>query len=99
VRHLLDCAEICQTSANFMSRGSKRHVDTCGVCADACHECAESCRAIGGSEMDRCADACERCASSCEQMATDGGSRKDRTEERATTAGKRGRAAETQPFA
>ncbi|HEU5102906.1 MAG TPA: four-helix bundle copper-binding protein [Roseiflexaceae bacterium] len=36
---LLDCAEICQTSANFMLRGSALHTHTCGVCADICERC------------------------------------------------------------
>ena len=30
---LLDCAEICQTSANFMLRGSPLHTNTCAACA------------------------------------------------------------------
>lgn len=34
IRLLLDCAEICQTSANFMLRGSLLHTRTCGVCAE-----------------------------------------------------------------
>ena len=31
---LLDCAEMAQTSANFMLRGSPYHVVTCGACAE-----------------------------------------------------------------
>jgi hypothetical protein len=30
---LLDCAEICQTAANFMLRNSELHSRTCAVCA------------------------------------------------------------------
>ena len=33
IRLMLDCAEICQTSANFMLRGSELLSRTCGVCA------------------------------------------------------------------
>jgi hypothetical protein len=52
---LLDCAEICQTSANFMLRGSPYHVVTCASCAELCRACeeAESCdrmAQMGGSE-------------------------------------------------
>lgn len=72
IRLLLDCAEICQTSANFMNRHSDHHADTCRICADVCHACAESCRALGDEDMSRCADACDRCAASCEAMASSG---------------------------
>ncbi len=40
---LLDCAEICQTSANFMLRGSDLHMRTCAVCAEVCEQCAQDC--------------------------------------------------------
>ena len=69
---LLDCAEICQTSANFMLRGSPLHARTCGVCTEACTRCAEECERLAGGDqqMQACADACRRCAESCRQMAT-----------------------------
>ena len=51
VRQMFDCAEICQTSANFMQRGSDLHVHTCAACAAVCRRCAEDCR--------RCAEFCE----------------------------------------
>lgn len=66
---MLDCAEICQTSANFMLRQSAAHVETCGTCAAVCRACEESCRQIGGEVMLRCADECAKCAESCERMA------------------------------
>lgn len=70
VRLLLDCAEICQTSANFMLRGSELHGRTCGVCAEVCEACARSCDQMGDDAMMRaCADACRRCAESCRHMA------------------------------
>jgi hypothetical protein len=40
---LLDCAQICQTSADFMLRSSALHSKTCAVCAEICRVCAESC--------------------------------------------------------
>lgn len=43
LRLLLDCAEICQTSANFMLRGSDLHRETCGACAVVCENCAQDC--------------------------------------------------------
>lgn len=67
---LLDCAEICQTAANFMARDSDAHALTCRVCAEICDRCAASCEQMGDDEqMRRCADACRRCAESCREMA------------------------------
>ena len=68
---LLDCAEICQTSANFMLRGSMFHGRTCAACAEICEQCAQACEQMGGdAQMQACAEACRRCAESCRQMAT-----------------------------
>lgn len=69
IRMLLDCAQICDTSRDFMLRGSPRHHETCGLCAEICIACAEECEALGGEEMQRCAEACRRCAESCRTMA------------------------------
>lgn len=70
IRLLLDCAEICQTSANFMLRGSDFHMLTCAACAEICRQCADSCAQMGDdATMLACADACRRCADSCQQMA------------------------------
>ena len=67
---MLDCAEICQTSANFMIRGSPYHTLTCNACAELCRSCAESCRDLGEDEhMQSCAEICDRCAELCEKMA------------------------------
>jgi len=69
IRLLLDCAEICQTSANFMLRGSDLHARTCGVCAEICERCAEACEQLGEDPpMQNCAAACRRCAESCRRM-------------------------------
>ena len=37
IRTMRDCAEICQTSANFMLVQSPLHPQICGVCSEACH--------------------------------------------------------------
>ena len=71
IRLLSDCAEICQTSANFMLRGSELHSRTCGVCAEVCERCATECDRMGDdAQMKVCADMCRRCAESCRQMST-----------------------------
>lgn len=70
IRLLLDCAQICQTSSDFMLRGSPLHTRTCGVCAEICTMCAEACERIkDDSMMKKCAEMCRRCAESCHQMA------------------------------
>jgi hypothetical protein len=66
-RLMMNCAEICQTSANFMLSGSDLHHLTCGVCAEVCRRCAEDCARVG--DMDECVRACRVCAESCEKMA------------------------------
>lgn len=66
---MLDCVDICRTSANFMLRNSSLHTEICGACAVVCRACEESCRALEGEMMKECADECARCAESCEKMA------------------------------
>ena len=66
---LLDCAEMCQVSANFMLRRSNLHGRTCALCAEICEQCAESCEQIGSdSQMRTCAEVCRRCSESCKRM-------------------------------
>jgi hypothetical protein len=70
IRMLLDCAEICETSANFMIRGSELHIETCRACSEVCQRCAGDCQRLGNDpEMQECADVCLRCAESCAEMA------------------------------
>ncbi len=68
---LLDCADICQTSANFMVRRSELHARTCGVCAEICADCAADCERLAGddAQMEACGQACRRCADTCRRMA------------------------------
>jgi hypothetical protein len=65
-RLMLNCAEMCQTNANFILSSSELLMLTCGVCAEICRRCAASCEALG--EMDACVEACRSCADSCERM-------------------------------
>ena len=66
-RLMINCAEICQTSANFMLSGSAFHQKVCAVCAEICDACAKSCEQVGG--MGDCVKACRECAESCRKMA------------------------------
>lgn len=67
---LLDCAELCQVSANFMLRGSPYHPLTCGTCAEICRTCEEGCRSSDESDeqLAHCAEVCATCAELCEAM-------------------------------
>lgn len=70
LQSLLDCADVCTVSANFMLRQSELHPQMCGVCAEACNRCAQSCDQFGNdAQMKACADTCRQCAESCRQMA------------------------------
>ena len=66
-RLMINCAEICQASTNFMLSGSAFHQKVCAVCAEICDACAKSCEEIGG--MEDCVKACRECAESCRKMA------------------------------
>lgn len=68
VRLMLNCAEICQASANLQLSGSAFSAKLCGVCSEICEACALSCEAK--DEMADCVQACQQCAQSCKAMAT-----------------------------
>ena len=63
---MLDGAQICQTSLDFMLRDSALHAHVCAACAKVCAACAESCEAVG--DMEDCVTACRACAESCGKM-------------------------------
>jgi hypothetical protein len=71
IRLLIDCANICQTSAGFMLRGSPLHHLTCGACAEVCTACADDCEKMNDDEMmNECIEICRRCATTCEAMSS-----------------------------
>jgi hypothetical protein len=66
---LLDCADICRTSAHFMMHDSPHHTRLCEVCAEVCEACADDCERLSDEVMRNCAEACRRCAASCHAQA------------------------------
>ena len=73
LRLMMDCAQICQTSADFMLRESTFHARVCGACADICESCADSCGSMTDDErMQACADLCRECATLCREMSVSG---------------------------
>lgn len=67
LRLMLDCAQICAMTADFMARGSEHHAHMCRECAEICDACALSCKGLAG--MESCIAACQACAKSCREMA------------------------------
>ena len=65
-RLMMNCAELCQTSANLQLSRSAFSAQLCAVCAQVCDACATSCEQVGG--MEACAQACRACAESCRAM-------------------------------
>lgn len=63
---MLNCAELCRTTAEFMMSNSPLHGRVCAACAEVCDACAESCEQVGG--MAECVQACRACAESCREM-------------------------------
>jgi hypothetical protein len=68
VKAAIDCIQICQVAADFMTRESAYHMLVCAVCADICTACAKACEQIGDETMMKCAEACRACARSCREM-------------------------------
>ena len=72
-RLLLDCADLCSTTADFMLRGSAFHERVSNVCAEVCDATAQSCSQFEGADdalhesMRACRQACERCAAGCRE--------------------------------
>lgn len=66
LRLMINCAELCQTSANFMLSDSPLHGRVCLICAEACEACAKSCEQVG--DMRDCVEECLDCAKSCRTM-------------------------------
>ena len=66
-RLMLDCSQICQTTADFLLRGSDMCEIICGACALVCESCAGSCEATG--DLDECVRATRRCAELCRRLA------------------------------
>ena len=76
LRGLLDCADICLTSAGFMIRNSDLHAPVCAACADVCQSCSARCADLGDDRrMKALTDTCAHCAESCREMARDASSR------------------------
>jgi hypothetical protein len=74
IRLLMDCAQLCTVTADFMARDSAFHDRTCQLCAELCRSCADSCAEVAGDDqlVRECVDLCHRCAESCDRMTSHG---------------------------
>lgn len=72
IRLLMDCAQICTTTADYMARESVLHQRVCSLCSEICMRCAESCEQVAGDDqlVKQCAEMCRGCAESCKKMAS-----------------------------
>ena len=67
-RLMMNCAELCQRSANLQLSRSAFSAQLCAVGAQVCEACAASCQEIGA--METCVQACRACAESCLAMSS-----------------------------
>lgn len=72
IRLIVDCAQMCATSADYMLRESPFHDQICRLCAELCKECGKDCQQVAGDDqmVKECIEMCRKCAGSCERMAS-----------------------------
>lgn len=68
IKTLQDCAEICSTTACFMSRGSGNIKHIWNACAIICDQCSSECGIFSDNHCQACADTCRQCADECRNM-------------------------------
>jgi hypothetical protein len=65
-----DCATVCWTASQLMSRDSEYAKQICSTCAEFCDACAEECEKHQQMEHCKlCAQACRSCAEGCRKIA------------------------------
>ncbi|HSH66161.1 MAG TPA: four-helix bundle copper-binding protein [Bacteroidia bacterium] len=68
IRLDMDCAQICQTTAAFISRGSDHTKHLMKECAEICSRCAQECAKHSNMEHCKiCAETCKKCAEMCSE--------------------------------
>src|SRR5690606_14546450 len=67
---LLDCATFCQTTADFVLRGSEMRGRMCAMCAEVCQRCSDVCENFAeDQQLSICGEMCRRCAECCIEAA------------------------------
>jgi hypothetical protein len=64
-----DCADICWTTAAFLSRGSQFAGEICRMCAEVAEACGAECAQREMEDCQRCADVCRQVTEECRRVA------------------------------
>lgn len=65
---LMDCAKICETSADYLLRDSGFSPLPVEICSAICDECEKSCNEFKDDQvMKTCAKMCEECKGKCSE--------------------------------
>ncbi len=62
---LLDCGDMCLTTAHFLEHNSLLYGYVCQACAQVANHCANMCEQMGDADS---ANACRNCAESCQNL-------------------------------
>ncbi|MEW6168353.1 MAG: four-helix bundle copper-binding protein [Pseudomonadota bacterium] len=68
LRLLIDCAELCRSTARLLLGAAPHYVTACSACAEVCDACAQRCEQVDG--LQACAEICRSCAQTCRTMAS-----------------------------
>lgn len=67
VRLLEDCARLCESTVDFLLRGSELAPEMLALCGEVCRRSARDCERFDyDQQLLDCAAACNRCAESCD---------------------------------
>jgi hypothetical protein len=65
IRLDMDCAQMCELTAAFVSRNSDHANHLLKECAEICDKCAAECSKHNNDHCKACAEACSKCAEAC----------------------------------
>lgn len=65
MHHMQDCADICATSARYLSRHSPFAKAMIKKCAEICEACGRECARFPDEASQLCARICFHCAKEC----------------------------------
>lgn len=71
-RLVADCAQICRTTADFVTRGSEFFAAAAALCVEVCERCENACERLGDAQLVECAEACRAASATCREIARSG---------------------------
>ncbi|MBN9396738.1 MAG: hypothetical protein J0H83_15920 [Candidatus Melainabacteria bacterium] len=66
VQILEDCIRTCETSADFIRRGSSNASKIQAVCKEICKQCAQMCKSMNDPKLKDCIQSCLECEACCD---------------------------------